>query len=845
MSEKSEDLHRSGDGDEGVSNSNRISGRFGQAVQVGTLFGDITFTTSGVAAVGTGGVEALPLAGHALVPRPELLDEVIAALCGDSPERSQPSVGVLGGSGYGKTTLAAAVCVDERLHETFPDGVLWVTAGRDVGGPDLAGKINDLAQRLSGTRPSFTDPQLAGEHLAQLLSGKRCLVLVDDVWRKSQLDPFVPVGACRRLVTTRFPDVLPPGAAEVRVGRMKPDQARAALCAGWPHHHPDHAAPLLDRTQAWPALLSLANRAVCRLHPDHSIQEAAQLVADRIAGGARSVDRTHAEQRFDAAAAVIELNMSLLGDEHAPRCRELAIFPEDSLVPLETLRTYWTHTGRLCSEKVDALVSRMGELGLVQQCWLDRTPVIRVHEVVGDHLREAVGAAELAGYHRALLDAFDQRPVGAAVGRDLPPEDGYLRDRGAYHRRGAARAVGDGGAPRRRKRTRTLGRSGMAVVVAAGVLVPAIVAGMIWASQVGPARVPEGGAAAPTASGGVEPLPRPDPVPSPPGSVPAGACSSTRCPAEGAATAQVPGGEALVTLVRSATGKVQRYVQESPRSAPVPDPVDLGTSVREDPIIIPAWDGTLVGFVIDDSGTLSFNADVGGEAPARVWSDIGTGFVGTPAVVRDFEGRLAVFARDEEGHLHQIGDRTDWKPSEVPGSDDFVLRDDPEAVLDRNRALRIFGLGEDRRVHTCAQYKRVDPDAFGCQRVGGKTTDLDTTPRPALDGSGRLQLFARDLATSLRKISERDAPNTWPGEWTDVATEHTGRPVVVADGDGEIIAFARREDEPDRVDWFSGERSDVLATPMEMIVSATSVGDGVVVQGLDANGRLVAEQVKP
>ncbi len=67
-----------------------------------------------------------------------------------------------GAGGFGKTTLAAEVC--RKLKDRFPDGIFWCTVGQQLAGPDLAGKINDLAFWLSSERPTLVDPEQAGHH---------------------------------------------------------------------------------------------------------------------------------------------------------------------------------------------------------------------------------------------------------------------------------------------------------------------------------------------------------------------------------------------------------------------------------------------------------------------------------------------------------------------------------------------------------------------------------------------------------------------------------------------------------------------------------------------------------
>ena len=110
------------------------------------------------------------------------------------------------------------------------------------GGPGFAGgggyraKVNDVIKLVTGEDASFTDPQLAGQHLGSLLdAGPRRLLVLDDVWEPDQLAPFTLGGRqCARLVTTRVPELLTGRGPAVRVDQMSKDQAQKLLKGGLP-----------------------------------------------------------------------------------------------------------------------------------------------------------------------------------------------------------------------------------------------------------------------------------------------------------------------------------------------------------------------------------------------------------------------------------------------------------------------------------------------------------------------------------------------------------------------------------------------------------------------------------
>lgn len=120
-------------------------------------------------------------------------------------ERKDPvaiTTALTGAGGFGKTTLAAALCHDEEIIQAFDDGILWTTLGET---PDLADALAKLHAGLTGERPAFKDAEDAATSLAERLEGKNCLIVIDDVWDPAHLRPFLRGGVgYARLITSRL-----------------------------------------------------------------------------------------------------------------------------------------------------------------------------------------------------------------------------------------------------------------------------------------------------------------------------------------------------------------------------------------------------------------------------------------------------------------------------------------------------------------------------------------------------------------------------------------------------------------------------------------------------------------
>ena len=202
-----------------------------------------------------------PLSGNE-VPRPDLMADLISKVTAPEAGTVGMTTALRGAGGFGKTTLARMLVHDPTVQQAFPDGIAWVTIGEDARGPDLAAKVNDVTETVSRSKPSLSDPALAGSALGEALGDRRMLLVVDDIWSRAQLEPFLSGGPNTvRLVTTRQHQVLPDTSAHVDVDAMATAEARGLLLSGLDGVGEDVVVGLLKATGRWPVLLALVNGA--------------------------------------------------------------------------------------------------------------------------------------------------------------------------------------------------------------------------------------------------------------------------------------------------------------------------------------------------------------------------------------------------------------------------------------------------------------------------------------------------------------------------------------------------------------------------------------------------------
>ncbi len=115
------------------------------------------------------------------VPRPGEFDQVLTHLL--HPIGAQPvaiTTAVHGAAGYGKTTLATALCHDDRVLEAFDDGVLWTSLGQT---PAVLQELTKLYAAQTGQHPAFVDAGEAAAAVAQRLEHRQCLFVDQQVNR--------------------------------------------------------------------------------------------------------------------------------------------------------------------------------------------------------------------------------------------------------------------------------------------------------------------------------------------------------------------------------------------------------------------------------------------------------------------------------------------------------------------------------------------------------------------------------------------------------------------------------------------------------------------------------------
>jgi WD40 repeat protein len=272
--------------------------------------------------------------------RPEAVHALRDTLFAEDHRQLIALTALAGMGGIGKTVLAKALTDDEVVQRAFPDGIVWITAGKERK-RDFIEEMREVAKAL-GDDLSGYDTGLACENRYRTtIANKAALIVVDDVWSKADIEPLLAESPRSRfLFTTR----------NAAIGRFV--GAR------------EYRADLLDVVQSRELLASWANLPVAELPAvaDEVIIECGRLplalsVVGAMLRGAdvefwtdtldllRKADLSAIQEQLpegqDSFFKAVEVSFQSLKPEMQERYKALAVLLEDMAAPLPILQTLW------------------------------------------------------------------------------------------------------------------------------------------------------------------------------------------------------------------------------------------------------------------------------------------------------------------------------------------------------------------------------------------------------------------------------------------------------------------------------------------------------------------------
>lgn len=342
-------------------------------------------------------------------------------------------VGVHGMGGIGKSVLANLLAHDREIRKAFPDGIVWVGLGSV---PILADLMRRVHKDLGGDGAFATEHE-AKLKLKELLADKALLLIIDDAWRREDVDAFDILGPrCRALITTRDAGLLTSLGGTHHVVELLTDAEALrllAVAADKPLEElPAEAHQVLQQCGRLPLAVALAGGLVVAGTPWASLQKAFERHKLEFLENEQSAEPQHRN-----LWKTIEISVQALPDEEQTRLVELAVFPEDEAVPEAAIATLWEQTGNLDDLDTQQLLIKLKRRSLIQVTAsgaADSSSIGRVsmHDLIHDYcVRRAQSLyGKVSSLDDKLLTAYRAK---CSDGWPSGPNDGYFFEHLRHH----------------------------------------------------------------------------------------------------------------------------------------------------------------------------------------------------------------------------------------------------------------------------------------------------------------------------------------------------------------------------------------------------------------------------
>jgi NB-ARC domain/TIR domain len=181
------------------------------------------------------------------VERPEALAALRNSLITADGGRQIALTALQGMSGIGKTVLAQALCHDEVVQQAFPDGVIWVTVGKESI-VDVVTRMREVGKQLGDDLARYDNETGCRNQYRSTIRSKAALIVVDDVWRASDLELLRAEGSprSRLLFTTRDASIAAAVGAHEHVADLLTEEQSRDVLARWSGTEIAKLSPLAD-----------------------------------------------------------------------------------------------------------------------------------------------------------------------------------------------------------------------------------------------------------------------------------------------------------------------------------------------------------------------------------------------------------------------------------------------------------------------------------------------------------------------------------------------------------------------------------------------------------------------
>jgi WD40 repeat protein len=363
------------------------------------------------------------------IERPEALRELRNALFAENHRRPIALTAMSGMGGLGNTTLARSLIEDDVVQQAFPDGIVWITVGKESQ-RDFIQEMREITAALGQDLSHYQNAPASERLYRNTLARKAALVVVDDAWGKADIEPLLAESRCSRfLFTTRNTSICSSVDAREYCAELFDVSQSRDLLAAWAGLRtaqlPPEAGELIAECGRLPLAISVIGGAL------HRVDESSwRATLDRVRNAEPPATQELLPTGQDGFFRAIEVSFQALGPQMQKHYLALAVLLEDMSAPLSVLQALWEVT------EADAryISGRLLNRSLAQGDEAGGT--IRLHDLQLDYVRARYSDREalklIHGAIRLSSNIIARDPAQFAsqvVGRLLPHQGSASIDR--------------------------------------------------------------------------------------------------------------------------------------------------------------------------------------------------------------------------------------------------------------------------------------------------------------------------------------------------------------------------------------------------------------------------------
>ncbi len=292
------------------------------------------------------------------------------------------SVGVQGMGGIGKTVLATALARDEEVRRAFPDGVIWITFGQT---PQILTLQSDVVEALGDKQATFTEINSGKTQLRKLLTGKACLLILDDVWNLEHAIAFdVLEKRSQMLITTRDAGIITAlGGEEYQLSILSEQQA-LDLLANWANQALETLPPIAQEVARECGYLPLALSMVGAMMRGKPTNRWQNVLEKLRCADLEKIKQQFPDYPYPDLLKAIQVSVEALEPEERERYLDFAVFPEDTAIPEAVLQTFWEPLG-LDEYDTQDVIDKLVSKSLMSR---DKKGNLSLHDLQLDYVRK-------------------------------------------------------------------------------------------------------------------------------------------------------------------------------------------------------------------------------------------------------------------------------------------------------------------------------------------------------------------------------------------------------------------------------------------------------------------------